>query len=377
MRPRPLRLGLLLLLAALALAAPAAARDPQRWHGTAHHEIPIQWYQGMTAGGGSLFFDGIENGLYRATPSLRQTAGVGDGKLIPPSVVAADHYNHIGDIAFDPREGGRVLLPLECYDGTNCAGTGAIGVADAHTLAWRYEVKLDPRDIPKAMWCEVSPDGRLLWTSSGGDLLAYRMAAISRAHAAPGAAPLRPVRRLAGAVPPSGVTGAAFYAGRLFLAGAQGHRFQVWSVDPRTGRRRLEIERTLVGESEGLAVVDALGGVLHWMIQPIPDGSVPPTYAKSTILSFVPRVRPRIAVRPARLVARRATTVRVRVTATVLGRARALAGARVALLGASARTDARGRALLRVRAPRAGAFRLVAAWRGDRAARRVRAVPKK
>ena len=43
----------------------------------------------------------------------------------------------------------------------------SIGVADPDTLAWRYYVKLDKSFIDKAMWAEVSPNGQLLWTSSG------------------------------------------------------------------------------------------------------------------------------------------------------------------------------------------------------------------
>ena len=146
-------------------------------------------------------------------------------------VSASEGYNHIGDLSYSPLG---VLLPLECYDPranpTNTCGTGSIAMADPATLAWRYYVKLDPADIPKAMWCEVSPDGKLVWTSSGNDLLAYSTADLSIAHAAPTAAPIRPVRRLAGAVPPSGITGATFYAGRLFLAGAVGTTFQVWGT---------------------------------------------------------------------------------------------------------------------------------------------------
>ena len=151
-----------------------------------------------------------------------------------------------------------MLLPLECYtaggpNGGNTCGTGSIGVADPATLAFGYYVKLDPAEIPKAMWVEASPDGQLLWTSSGPDLLAYRSADVSAANAAPGAPPIHSVRRLAGAVPPSGVTGAAFYRGRLLLAGAQGTTYQVWSVDVATGARRLELELTQVqGEAEGL-----------------------------------------------------------------------------------------------------------------------------
>jgi hypothetical protein len=188
MRSRPVLTAVLAAaLAVLLIPAAAPARDPGRWHLTARHTIPIRYYQGMAAGHGALFFDGIENGLYRTTLRLHQTAGVPDGALIPPSVALTQKYNHIGDLSYDPRGRGRVLLPLECYDpagkpSTNCAGSGAIGVADPRTLAWRYDVTL--AGIPKAMWCEVSPDHRLLWTSAGNDLLAYRLAGIHRSSGA-------------------------------------------------------------------------------------------------------------------------------------------------------------------------------------------------
>ena len=112
-------------------------------------------------------------GLHRTAPSLRQT-GTAD-PVIPPRCSRAEGYNHVGDIGY---QGGRVLLPLECYtpggpNGGNTCGTGSIGVADPATLAFQYYVKLDPAEIPKAMWVEASPDGQLLWTSSGPDLLAY------------------------------------------------------------------------------------------------------------------------------------------------------------------------------------------------------------
>ena len=105
--------------------------------------------------------------------------------MIPPEVHLREGYNHIGDISYDRAEGGRVLLPLECYvpngpNGGNPCLHGSIGVADPRTLQWRYYVKLDPAEIPKAMWNEVSPDGTLVWTSSGDDLLAYRTADITR-----------------------------------------------------------------------------------------------------------------------------------------------------------------------------------------------------
>ena len=209
---------------------------------------------------------------------------------IPPAVTAQYGFNHMGDIAWDRREGGRVLLPLECYtpgapNGGNTCGRGAIGVADAGTLQWRYLVLLDRRQIAKAMWAEVSPDGRLLWTSSGRDLLAYRVAAIARRRAG---RTIRAVRRLRRAVPRTGVTGATFHRGRLLLAGQRGGLFEVWSVNLSTGRRRLEIQRRLSGESEGLAMV---GGTLRWIVTPFDPAGRPPTYpgTGNALLAFRPR----------------------------------------------------------------------------------------
>jgi len=278
--------ALLFLLA----AGSARAADPGRWTETGASTMPLYYYQGVTSDPvRSLYFDGIDFGLYRTDAELRETGRNDD--VIPPSVTAREGYNHIGDLSWDGSEGGRVLLPLECYypPAGNTCKTGSIGVADPRSLQWRYYVKLDPRYIAKAMWNEVSPDGGLVWTSSGDDLLAYRTSAIKAAHAAPTGPLLKPVRRLPGAVPPTGITGATFYGGRLFVAGQDGDLFQVWSIDLTSGARQLEIERRIVGESEGLATVDALGGVLHWQIQPYSTEG-PPTHgvANGTLLHFVP-----------------------------------------------------------------------------------------
>ena len=287
--------------------------------------IPLEYFQGMASDPRrSLWFDGLFNGLYRTDANLRERRRT---TYHPSAVTAREGYNHVGDISWDAREGGRILLPLECFypgrpGGANSCGTGAIGVADPRTLGWRYYVKLDPAEIPKAMWAEVSPDGRLVWTSAGDDLLAYRASGITRARAAPGAAPIRAVRRLAGAAPTSGITGAAFYGDRLMLAGQDDTLFRVWSVDLATGARRLEIERTIFGESEGLDVVDALGGTLHWIITPFDPAGRPPTYAPpgNVLLHFVsrtPRDRLRLAVEPRRVVV--GGSARVTFTATVNG----------------------------------------------------------
>jgi len=275
------------VLGALLVPGAAHAADPARWVETGHSPVPLEYFQGVTTDrDGNFYFDGIQVGIYRTDPLLNETARLESG--IPVDVYLREGYNHIGDITWDKREGGRVLLPLECFlpfFGNTCK-TGSIAVADPHTLAWRYYVKLDTAFIDKAMWAEVSPNGRLLWTSSGSgdDLLAYRVKDIAPHKAAPDAAPLKPVRVLEGAVPPSGITGAAFWGKRLYLAGQDGGPFRVWSVDLRDGSRRLEIEKAVIGESEGLEFVDALDGRLHWLITPFQTGGRPPTYGRTSAL---------------------------------------------------------------------------------------------
>jgi hypothetical protein len=344
------------LLCLLAVAAPAQAADPGRWRFSGVSKIPLEYYQGMTSDPARrLWFDGVFAGLYRADAALHEQAR--DATEIPPDVTVREGYNHIGDIGWDRREGGRVLLPLECYypgqpNGGNTCRTGSIGVARPGTVKWRYYVKLSPAEIPKAMWAEVSPDGRLLWTSSGPDLLAYRTADISPAGAAPAAAPIHAVRRLAGAVPPTGITGAAFYGDRLLLAGQADTRFHVWSVDLATGARRLEIERTIVGESEGLDVVDALGGALHWIVTPFDAAGRPPTYPPpgNALLHFrptTPLARMHPSVKPRRL----PSGVRRRITVTVTAHGAPAAGADVRLRRQAARTSARGTVRFSVRLP--------------------------
>jgi hypothetical protein len=359
------RLRLPLVAAALLLAV-APSADAQRWRDAGRSVIPIDYFQGVTSNpAGDLWFDGISFGLYSINPQLVETGRVPN--VIPTDVSASEGYNHIGDISYS-RLG--VLLPLECYDPranpTNTCGTGSIGVADPATLAWRYYVKLDPADIPKAMWCEVSPDGKLVWTSSGNDLLAYSTADLSIAHAAVTAAPIRPVQRLAGAVPPSGITGATLYAGRLFVAGAVGTTFQVWSVDTSTGRRRLEIERQYSGESEGLDSLRGLGGTLHWQIQPITD-TPPPTFAEPSLLHFLPTPAPKLTVSASPRTLTAGDRARVRITVRGAWRApdNPLPGAHVGFGGTTRTTDARGRTSFTIRPKRAGKLKAVARALGE------------
>ena len=353
----PAALALTLILC---VPAVATARDPGRWTLTGWSSVPNAYWQGVaTAGPGQpFFFSGTAQGLHRTGRNLRQTAT--EAVAIPEPVYSAEGYNHIGDIAF---ESGRVLLPLECYtfggpNGGNTCGTGAIGSANPRTLAFDYYVKLDPAEIPKAMWVE-SHRG-LLWTSSGRDLLAYRASDVSAANAAPGAAPIRSVRRLAGAVPPSGITGAAIHRGRLLLAGARGPTYQIWSVDLDTGVRRLEIElRGVRGEAEGLAQVPLLGSRLHFLVAPLGSGpSFGPTVGMLHFATGNWRTRElRVTARPTRRL-----TLRPRVHVRVTRRGKPVRAV-VRMAGVRAVTDRDGRATVTPRLGVAGAFAAVARTR--------------
>jgi hypothetical protein len=360
------------IAALAAAAAPAHAADPGRWVRTSVVPTKGEYYQGMTSdrAAGALFFDGFVIGGYRTSLALVEQAR--NEALLPAEVTAAEGFNHIGDWTFT---GGRLILPLECYTpgapgGGNTCGRGAFGIADP-ALTWQGRALLDPADIAKAMWAEASPDGALIWTSAGPDLLAYAAADV-RPDA--GDAPIRPVLRLAGAVPPSGITGATFVGSRLFLAGQATGPFQVWSVDVASGARQLEIEQAWAGESEGLDTIDALGGLLHWQVQPLDPQGRTPTFGtgRGTIVSFVPR-----ADAVVRLRARPSRRGRVTVTASLrfAGVEHPLPGVRLRAAGARGRTGADGRASLRLRERRArtvGVIGIKAPLRAGRVHVRVR-----
>jgi hypothetical protein len=364
------------LVACAALAPAAGAKDPGRWRETGRSTVPLYYYQGVASSPDALFFNGIYTGLYRADRSLSEQGRNDD--VFPLAVHLTEQYDHIGDIAWDAREGGRVLLPVECYypflapgqdDENNTCNTGSFAVADPATLQWRYYVKLDPAEIPKAMWVAVSPDGELLWTQSGRDLLAYRSADVNPANAAPSGAVIKAVRRVKNGAPPSGITGAAFSNGIMYAASQDGDTFSVWSIDLETGARQLEIEREVVGESEGIDFFTGLGGTLHWLVQPYnTHGS--PTYgiANGTLLHFVPTAgvataalgkpenlsRLRLAVSPRRAVAGRRTRFTFRASAMVAGRREWVRGARIRFAGARVVTGANGRASVTRRLHRTG-----------------------
>jgi hypothetical protein len=366
-RGRPLVAALVSAIAAsLAVAPAASAQDPGKLLLTGASSVPNSYWQGLTSSPdeSTVFFTGFNQGLWQTTPTLRETAGVANA--IPPAVKQLEGYNHIGDPTWNYGDGGRVILPLECFVpgvGNTC-GTGSFGVADPATLAWRYYVKLDPAQIKKAMWAETSPDGSLIWTSDGDDLLAYRSKEVTAANAAPNGPLLEPVRRLVGAVPPSGVTGAVFAHRRLLLAGATGNTFQVWSVNTWTGAQELALELQLCGEAEGLDTIPTLGGVLHWVIAPLQPGCTPTFGPTVAVLHFIPRPKhERYEVEVTEVVSPTIPGL-VRVTVHASDDGRPLRRARVSFAGATARTDKRGVATIGLHLDRPGRY-LALARRGQ------------
>lgn len=374
LRPKTPSRVLAVALGALALAAPAAtAGSAADWIKTGRSTMPLNYYQGVTHDDrGNVYFDGVYTGLYRTDTKLKEEARNLD--VIDPAAKSDPGFNHIGDITWDSAEGGRIVLPLECYEPSkspsNTCGIGGFGIADPVSLTWKYWVKLDPADIAKAMWAEVSPDGKLIWTSSANDLLAYSAADVKAANAQPSGPAIRPVRRLAGAVPAHGITGAVFVGPRLFVAGQQGARFQVTSIDLASGAGRPEITETINGESEGLDTFRGLGGSFHWMVMPFSQTG-PPTFEsdKASLLHYKARATVlELSVTPRGARAGRRTRFTFRVTDD---NGDAVKGANVTFAGRRATSDSRGRARITVTLARAGRYTAVATKRGVRGARIV------
>ena len=356
--------------ALLGAAAPAAsAQDGDDWLRDGRSDIPLAYYQGVTSqGNGDFFFSGFL-GAYRTNARLREERRTNE--VIDPAARQNPGFNHIGDLTFDRGDGGRVILPLECYNASrnpsNTCGIGGFGVVDPATLQWQYWVKLDPADIPKAMWAESSPDGKQIWTSAGDDLLIYNSADVTRANAQPAGRVIKPVRRLAGAVPDHGITGATFVGNRLFLAGQQGARFQVTSLNLTTGVQRLELERQINGESEGL---DWHRNRLHWMVMPLSQTG-PPTFGRETgtLLHYKRKpTRLRVRVTPRRTKMGRRTRFTFRVTDN---NGDAVRAATVNFARARARTNRRGVARMTRTLTRTGRYSARVTKRGLRSARTV------
>jgi len=310
-------------VAVVALAGWGAAPAVAGWRPSALTPTSIAYNQGISFDPArrDFFFTGVSSlttsGLYRTNSRLAQTAA--NVAVLPAT---REGYNHAGDLSFDP-VGRRLLLPLECYypaSGGNTCGTGAIGVADPVSLRFLYYVNLNAAQIQKAMWAEVSPDGRWIWTSSGTHLLVYRAAQVTAGTAArqrAGKLGGLTGRDLGSVLPAAGVTGAAFYqdvftrAPRLLLALNRGSYSEVISyataraadgVPTLTSKPRTEItvpKSASYHESEGLAVRDAglwrspLGGVLDWQMLP----ELTPTTFFTRIASYLPTPAPSVGRR--------------------------------------------------------------------------------
>src|SRR3954463_10403214 len=207
------------LAAAVALPAVAQADAPGIWIKTTQLTKPAYYRQGLASNPatGDVFFSGSFNGITRThnEDELKQNTAA-----IPKDVADREQYNHIGDIAFDTAEGGRLLLPLESYaplkPDTNPAKTASIGVMDAKTLAWKYYVKLDPAEINKAQWVAVDEQHGLVWIMGDISLLAYNLADLNPGNAAPNAAPIHSVKRFDNIVP-DGAGGAVVIGNRIYL----------------------------------------------------------------------------------------------------------------------------------------------------------------
>jgi hypothetical protein len=375
-----MRRVLIAAVAAAALGAPAAASASDAWVVTGRTTLPFQYWQGVAFDtSGTSWFAGPVVGLYRDDAAGREVARV-DSAISP-----GEPFNHIGDLDFDPREGGRLLLPLECYDPgkspANTCGIGAVGVADPTTFARRYTVQLN--GVPKAMWLALGPDGRL-WTQAGTDLVAFSADAI----AAGGAGAIDPIGALPGVFADE-ADGAAVLGGRLYFTRQEaGGVQQLWSLDLATGAKRLEATADVVGESEGLAAYAGLGGALHWVIAPglSPDA----TYGHQSVLlhlnprgAALPGRRQRLsalklALTPSRkLRAGRPATLAIRATARVAGSVIAADGAVVRAAGRRVTLDASGVGKLRVRAPHHGRLKVTGTRRGlRRATVRLRVSPR-
>ena len=121
----------------------------------------------------------------------------------------------------------------------------------------------------------------------------------------------------------------------------------------------------MAAESEGLDVLDARDGLLHWLLTPFPPGGGKPTYGPghSELLTFVPAADAKLALRvaPTHVVAGRATRVTVTVTHRYGGRVHRVPGARVSVGTTHALTGREGTARLTVRRSRPGTLRVTAA----------------
>jgi hypothetical protein len=361
-----------IVLACIAGIAPAtaSAADPGRWVVTSTRSVAPYYRQGLASDPAvNVFFSGSDAGVYRTRDLAEQARNTSP---IPPDVAQTEKYNHIGDIAWDAAEGGRLLLPLESYTpfapDPNPSKTGSVAVMDPQTLKWRYYVKLNPAEIPKTQWLATDAPRGLVWTLAGSDLLAYRLADINAANAAPAAQVISAVRRIPG-VAPGGAGGAAVLGGRIYLSTRAGGVDRIVSVEPGTGATQVEAELAGNNEPEGMDAGAYLGGLLHWEM--VPGGGL----SAATLVGLVPQGAPlRVKLSKGRVRAGRLTPLTATVTAATTGYRVPLAGVRVSIAGRSAKTGGDGRAKLSVKLTR-GSYAVLAFLKGLRSGtRRLRAI---
>ena len=213
--------------------ASAGASDPGRWKLSSVDRLAPLYRGGLSAdGAGHVFWSGAGEGLFRSSTSLAEQLRL--GAAIPPALRTEPGFALVGDPGWDASGSGRLVVPFRCAVGASSATCpqAGLGIYD-RGLLWGQFVRLDRSAATSIDWAEPSPDGLLVWTSSGRDLLAF-----SAADVRPGnGVPLVPVARFAGVVPLSRVTGATFMGGRLWLAGDGAGRLQAWSARRRRGPR--------------------------------------------------------------------------------------------------------------------------------------------
>ena len=351
------------LATALALCVPAAAQaaDPGLWIKTSQLTKPAYYRQGLASdpATGDVFFSGSFAGIYRTRNEVQLAQNTSP---IPKDVVDREQYNHIGDIAFDA---GRILLPLESYaplkPDTNPSKTASIGVMDSKTLAWQYYVKLDPSEINKCQWVAVDAQHGLVWTIGDTSLLAYNLADINPANAAPNAAPIHSVKRFDNALP-DGAGGAVIIGNRIYLSQLVNNVDRVISMDTTTGATQVEIEIPGTDEQEGLDTGAYLDGFLHWEL--VPGGGL----SNTQVLNFVPKgARLQVKLAHARVKAGRKVAVAAQARVLTNGLAIPLRGVQIRLAGKHATTNPAGKATVKVKLT-PGSYRVQAFYKGLRTA---------
>ena len=352
------------VIAALAAPAAASAADPGLWIKTSQLTKPATFRQGLASdpARGNVFFSGSFSGI---TLTRNEQVLKTNANAIPKDVAAREKYNHIGDIAFDT---GRLLLPLESYaplqPDTNPSKTASIGVMDAKTLAWQYYVKLDPSEINKCQWVAADPAHGLVWTIGDTSLLAYNLADINPANAAPNAAPIHSVKRFDNILP-DGAGGAVVIGNRIYVSQLVNHVDRVISLDLTTGASQVEIEIPGDLEEEGLDTGPYLDGFLHWEL--VPGAGL----SNTQVLNFVPKGA-RLALKLDRGHVKAGKKSKLSATATVVtnGYKIPLRGVEIRLAGKHAKTNPQGKATLTVKLTR-GKYRVQAFYKGLRTAMRT------